>query len=333
MTYILPRLTVGLLCLAGSWLRGQCSLAEKAEVVADQGVESESNSLAEPRGVLLAAIDELARRPAISARLRQRINLFEREISGSGEFLQGPAESNWLRFVLKFQTGSNASTFEQTCDGNWLWTRRQSPLSPASVTRVDTRRVIQERAKGSRRGSPARQPPDGSDGAMDSEASLDENDVLSSPPMLGFGGLSRLLINLDSAFEFAEITEGELGDMRTLEVRGGWRRESLAKFFPEKAAEIQAGQAIDVSGLPAAVPDQVRLTLGKEDRFPYRLEYCRLSRSKDRRAASAEGTPLVVMEFFDVEFDAELDETMFEFDPGFLKVVDETELFLARTAK
>ena len=61
-------------------------------------------------------------------------------------------------------------------------------------------------------------------------------------------------------------------------VAGKWRREKLALILPDQSEAILAGQPVDFSRLPALLPTNVNMTLGRDEAFPlfpYRIEFRR----------------------------------------------------------
>jgi hypothetical protein len=88
-----------------------------------------------------------------------------------------------------------------------------------------------------------------------------------------------------------------------------------------------------MSKLAAHVPERVRLQVGRDDLFPYRLEYLRRTsvdkKNKDKSpTASDSWRELVLMEMFEVELDAPVDKSRFAYKPGNQESSDYTTDFL-----
>jgi hypothetical protein len=81
----------------------------------------------------------------------------------------------------------------------------------------------------------------------------------------------------------------------------------------------------DVGKLPDHVPTDVVVFLGASDKFPYRLEYRRISTKKN---SNPTGEPLLVMELYDVVMNLAVDPQLFHFEPGTLRVFDRTDAWL-----
>jgi hypothetical protein len=140
-----------------------------------------------------------------------------------------------------------------------------------------------------------------------------------------------LLRSLDRSFDFSRVEEGTRGTLPMLVLRGQWNPEMLARLLPDQAKAIRAGEAADLTLLPAQVPDQVTLYLGRDDMFPYCVEYLRTGRAVPTgREAQFVGAarPLMVLELFEVRLNPSLDSLQFVFNPGDLKAADVTDDYL-----
>jgi hypothetical protein len=69
------------------------------------------------------------------------------------------------------------------------------------------------------------------------------------------------------------------------------------------------------------VPDQVVVTLGRDDWFPYRIEFLRTD------GDSSES--LLVAEFYDVQWNMPLDQRLFVYQPGAAPVTEFTGQFIS----
>src|SRR5688500_15070891 len=65
---------------------------------------------------LRAAIESVERYDSIAAKVRQRAVVLEKQVVGSGTYLQGPARYNLVRFELNLQVDNRPSTLLQVCD-------------------------------------------------------------------------------------------------------------------------------------------------------------------------------------------------------------------------
>jgi hypothetical protein len=265
------------------------------------------------------AIFNLESRHSISAEISHEIDLFGQQIRGNGHYYEersGPRPR--IRLELKIPFGEKLGALdipaaEQTgslvrvCDGRYLWTYRRL-LDHEKLAQVDLDRVektIEETKK-----SP-------NEGGLDGLA--------------GAGGLSRLLRGLDASFRFEVLGETTLHGTPVVKLRGQWRPERLVRLLPAQKAAIEQGRAVDLDALPAHLPDSVLLFLGTQDLFPHRFEY-RRSRPKDAQGAGDEDADpdraIVTMTLLKVSVNLPIDPACFDYRPGDIKPIDETEQYL-----
>jgi hypothetical protein len=256
---------------------------------------------------LLRARKALAGHKTISAVIHQRIHLYEQELVGSGEYMQGPPEKNLLHFDLRLKVGQQDSYFQERCDGRFYWLQKFEDGLP-KLTRIDVKRVLAARAAAGRAG-PA-------------EASM--------AGMLGLGGVASLVDQLTEWCVFPRVAQGKLPTKAALPVivlEGGWRTERLLHWLPGEADAVSQGKPIDLGKLPPMLPDRIVVFLGRDDLFPRRIEY---SVSDSRAIARGETEPLVQLHFEDVHFDEPLDPRYFTFSGGVVPPVDDTDGYLLR---
>jgi hypothetical protein len=275
----------------------------------------------EPRQPLVRqAAASLAALESVNVKLRLRVDLFGQQLAGSGRYLQGASLSRKFRYELKLQLGDTFSSVQQVCDGQSLWIRRQIE-GPPTVARVDLAKV--DAAVDFSR--------------VDASAPRDAgpNAALPMLPLggrgLAAGGLAGVLLGLDRAFDFRTATEATIGDVPMRAVTGTWRPSRLARMLPDQKAAIEAGGRVDLSKLPVHMPDHVVVYLGRDDKFPYRIDY-RRSTDGDPLAAAIDAstaTTLVSMELFEARFGSAVDPQEFIYTPGSTPVADETAAYLA----
>jgi hypothetical protein len=232
----------------------------------------------------------LSRRYSIVAKIRHRAFLFDRELIGVGEYYQGPAASRLMRLELRMQVGRRIVQQLQVNDGRHLWTATQYEAEP-ELERIDVDRALKA-------GLAA--------GMTGPEAAI----------TLGMGGVGRLLEMLRKDFDFTESFRSELDGLPVYGITGRWKPPTFITLGIPSAEKLRPH-----------VPDQVTIYLGCDDLFPYRIDYSRTPPvAKGGEAAAPR--PLLKMEFFEVRFNAPLDETLFEFEPGKRLFVDRTDQFI-----
>jgi hypothetical protein len=256
--------------------------------------------------LLAQAAQNLYRQPALSTKIRQRVQMFGEELVGSGAYLQlGDGPDKMLRLELKLQLAGRVSSLQQVSNGVHLWTRREV-LNTKTLSFVDLEQIRRELAK-ARQNRPI-------DYAAD---------------WIVLGGLPALLKGLDENFEFAAAQAATFHGLPVWVLEGTWKPTELAKLLPEQQEAILARRAVDTRPLPPEIPDHVRLTLGVNDLFPYQLEF-RRSRPADEAGQKTVYEPMLTMELFEVQFGPQLDPLQFQYKPGTQDVADHTELYLRK---
>ncbi|MBL9124462.1 MAG: hypothetical protein JNG90_12575 [Planctomycetaceae bacterium] len=262
---------------------------------------------------MLRAMALQAQRQSVAARIRTEVQLYGQHLAGSGTYVQGPAQPGAWRLELRMQTDDGSTSLVQVCDGAQLWTYRQAADRPL-LERVDAGIVAAALARREKERSAGSAPPQMPVGLG-----------------LGYGGLPRLLRMLSEAFDYRAINEGRLEGMPVWILEGTWTPELLAVLLPEQKGAIEAGQGVQLAKLPTHIPDRVTLYLGRDDLFPYRLEYHRdhLGEKEWERAERANPPHSIVkLEWFEVRFDLPLARDQFAFDPGETKYEDATKRYL-----
>ncbi len=259
----------------------------------------------DPQKLLQHVLDTLESHKAISAKMRQRGEFFDIPILTSGVYVHAPASSHRLRMDVAMQLGDRKGGFQQIADGSELWVRRDLITKP-TIQRVELNKVLAYEKQHKPEGSPL------------------------INHLVGLGGLPRLIRSLDRSFLFNTVASTKLNDLDVYVLRGVWRNEVLARLLPDQKAAILAGKSANLVELAEQVPDEVVLYLGRDDLFPYRIEFLRTPvAQKARRGESPLATKiLLVTEFYDVQLNQFIDSSVFNFDPGATDVIDWTPNYL-----
>jgi hypothetical protein len=263
-----------------------------------------------PQARLASAIWTLQARRAVSAKIRQKIDIFGKQLIGSGTYLEQRREPvALLKLELKIQLGQNTTSLVQVCDGKYLWTYRKL-LGNGKLSRLDAIRASSALKEAEKSG--------GGDMQM----------------LPGLGGLPQLLRGLHATFDFVSAEKGTLGskprEMTVWRLEGRWKPKELARLLPDQKEAIEAGKAVDLAKLPKHLPDHIVLLLGDEDKFPYRIEYRRQLPGKTMPSCKPASRELVTMEWLDVVMDRPVDPGRFEYNPAGLKFTDTTSAFIKR---
>jgi len=250
-----------------------------------------------PKTLLDSAVRAVETPRFISARIKQQGELFGHQVTGEGRYfeLRGAIPSIYLELTV--EVGSVSTSLVQVCNGTTFWTYRKLP-NWEELSKIDAVQAVSalEHARG-------KLPPDA---------------VASSP---GLGGLARLMRGLNSRFEFTSVVADQLGGLPVWRLEGGWRPAELVRILPDQKGAIEKGRTPDFTRLPGHLPDSVTLFLGRDDCFPFRIDYLRsVPKSSPRR--------LMGLEFFELNFNGPIDASQFIFAPTNLEVKDRTDEFI-----
>lgn len=259
-----------------------------------------------PPDLLHQAIRLVEGRRSISAKVWQRAELFGKQLEGSGIYLEQRSEEGLqLRLELKFPLDGEPCVLLQVCNGRYLW-RYEKFGAAAKLERIDTWRVLQALEE---RGPPS------------SEASL--------PPWPGWGGVPRLLRALQCNFDFSPPQAAELpGGFPTLRLEGQWKSDRLAALYGGSHVAAGQGRAGDLGALPPQAPHHVMVYLGRDDLFPYRIEFRRSNPSNRNSGRTGRDPIMAVMELREVVFNVPIAREQFHYDPGTLEYTEQTDRFL-----
>ncbi|MEI6239996.1 MAG: hypothetical protein WCR51_06380 [Planctomycetia bacterium] len=286
--------------ILGGAARGQ---GGPAGSVYQRGVEADEAGKGER--IVAAAIAGLGKAESISARVRQLARVGDTVLKGAGRYVQS-GTGREQRFRLESRLSSDTETFEllEVCDGLFLWNYRKLGMQPASVQRVDVQRVYEhlEKLKIGQR------PSDG--------------------PYLG--GIQRMLALVREWFRFTTVTADDLDGMPVWTADGTWNKPLLAGILPEKAEAINGTAGITAADLPEGMPWSVRLSIGRRELFPFRIEWLAIPGPRPVTATTPEA--VAVFELYDVQLGEPIDTTAFVYKPAIDGLIDVTDQHLRELA-
>jgi len=256
--------------------------------------------------MLAQATDRLERYSSVSTKIRQQAELFGMKMIGTGIYLQGPAGSHCMRLEMKLQVENEVTSLQQVCDGTNLWILRRLGQA-ATLGRVEVAPVLDTQRRWS------------------AEVGQGTATAQTGPAGIGVGGLPRVLRSLNHSFQFADPIATKLVTLPVYEIRGVWRPDALKRMLPEKA--IAPNGMADLSKLPESVPDEVIVLLGRDDLFPYRIEYRRRKPSDDD-SEPALSQVLLIMELYEVRANETIERRLFEYQPGDMPIAELTSQYV-----
>lgn len=285
------------------------ALVVLAAVLAARAETAPPPMLPEPpeEGLLRNAARQLQEQPTLRVNLRQRSDFFGYAVTGSGSYLQKSSPRGLLlKMEWRLAIGQRMTTLQQVSDGRFLWLRRNDVPGDARLGRVDLARV---------------------------EAAWEDRPAAAGAffrtPPLAFGGLPRMLLELNQHFHFPDPRSGSMGGVPVWVLRGTWKQESLEELWPESVpADANRGAA---ATLPPHVPTHVQIVLEQADRMPRRIEYLRAvatDPSRPAEDASRQFRRLMTLEMLEIVRGEPLDDTLFFYEPGQQEIIDQTEHYL-----
>jgi len=259
---------------------------------------SAAEGAAQAERIVAASLAALGRAESISARLRQRVRVEDRVLVGAGRYVQsGLGEDQRYRYESSLQ--SDTETFEllDVCDGLFAWSYRRIGPQPPVLERLDVRR-IRDRLRQFKPG----------------------DDAPVSPYL---GGVQRTVSLLRDWFLFVSVEPAAMDDLPVWRIEGRWNPQMLAALVPTlKEAALREG-GVRPAELPDGTPWSVRLSIGKRDLFPFRIEW--LAIPGRRPVADREPEPVAVLELYDVRLGEPVDAAAFVYKPAIEGLIDLTE--------
>ncbi len=257
-------------------------------------------------------------RQSVAAKIYYRFELLGYpQMVGSGAYLEQRSDTAQLfRLDAKLQLNDGVVTLLEVFDGQGLWT--YDDLDGEKLTRVDVLQVAQ---------------------SLKAKMELPQVGEIGKWP--GLGGLSRLLRELNSAFDFETAEEaaftltdgGRQREMPVWRLRGSWKPDRLAQLLPDQAEAIQQGKPARLEKLPDHLPDHVVVYLGQDDLFPYQIDYRRQRHKRLWERDSDESKSMVIIQFPEVSLDVAIPRGEFTYRPGGLTPTDGTAAFIAKLEK
>lgn len=253
----------------------------------------------DPEVVIRRAIWQAVWGEPVSARVRQRIAMYGRELVGVGSYHHAGEGSAKVKWQMRLAAGDAVTNFLQISDGRLLWTSQQVNET-IELSRLDLGRIREQIG-------PVRQ----SD--------------LSNPLLameLAIGGQAELLRNVYHRYRWDSAVPTKI-DQYPVWILSGEIRQTA----PIPAARAPIDQAMLQPSVSGLLPQRVRLAIGRTEQFPFfphRIEYFR------QRVEKSQVTWEMVnsVEFFEVSKPKELGAEIFQYE-----VRDSVELIQDDTVK
>lgn len=301
-------ITVAIVAVASALVDTAGTVAQPPEA-ARETVYSRSGSVTtapeqagQAERILSAALAGLGRAESISARVRQRVRIGEHVLVGAGRYLQlGTGIDQRFRYETSMQCDTENFELLEVCDGVFGWSYKRLGTNQPQLERIDVRRVREKLEQ------------------------LQVIDRLGASPYLG--GIQRSLALLRQWFRFDAVESATIDDVAAWSVMGHWHADSLAALLPEQAEAIKAAGGIAPAQLPDGMPWSVRLSIGKRDLFPFRIEW--LAIPGRRPVTDAPPEPIAVLELYDIQLGGPVDASAFVYRPAIEGLIDITDGYVS----
>ena len=255
--------------------------------------------------IVATALGGLARADSLSARIRQRVRIGDRVVVGAGRYSQlGTGIDQRFRYEMSMQSDTETFDILEVCDGVFYWNYKRMGPNPPQLERLDVRRVREKLER------------------------LGVADHLGTSPYLG--GIQRSLALTRQWFRFDGVESAAIDDVSVWSVTGIWQPDLLAGLLPDQAEAIRAAGGIEPSLLPDGMPWSVRLSIGKRELFPLRVEW--LGIPGTRPVASTVIEPIAVLEIYDVQIGGPVDASAFVYKPAVEGMIDVTDGYVKNLA-
>jgi outer membrane lipoprotein-sorting protein len=202
---------------------------------------------AEPPTAAEQALDDAAKKVAalksISAVIFESVEMLKTKFSITGKYLKAPGNRTRLELIVDENLpDAEKSTMLQNCDGEWLWDY-QKVLESRNYRKMKIGRILEKL----------------------NSPELDDAFREQALNQLGFAGPDILLIGLRKAVKFDQKEAEKLDGKPVWLLKGTWRsRDGL--LGPNQQA------LPPTAPLPAYVPSLVKVWVGQEDGWPYKIE-------------------------------------------------------------
>ncbi len=280
---------------------------------------TESVRVSGPQLIRDAAIRVLNCR-SISAQLRHRMDLYGRDLVGSGMYHQARLDRDLLfRTELQVPIAGGLMSLMQVCDGRYVWTRTTRPSGDGTTAATPLETCVD--AGSVEKLLDPKHAADFPQGNGIQSNGIQSNGMEAMAP-LGLGGL---LFQLSNRFRFGEPTASEVAGVKVWLLHGIWDERSAvapdAVSSAAAASQTPRDKPAAAAPMPPSMPHSVTLAVGADDLFPYIIEY----RQKVKFESEKDGSSGIVLrsneriimaiEFFEVEFNAPYNPQVYVFRP------------------
>jgi outer membrane lipoprotein-sorting protein len=248
----LPALGIAALIPLASWAQGPAAPApagsvENLQAQAKAKADAAANEVPTAAELTIdEATKKLAALKSVSCDITQKVDMLDQKFEIGGRYLRAPNNHVLLRLKVTGLPDAEGVML-QVCDGTTLWDYQQI-LDAQSYQKTTITKVLEKL----------------------SAPELDEAIRAEVKARLGFAGPDELLKGLRKYVKFDQKESTTLDGKPVWMLVGAWKNPAAMIQNPQQQA--QAPPRLPMIGqLPAYIPSLVRVYIGKEDGWPYKI--------------------------------------------------------------
>lgn len=201
--------------------------------------------------LMLNALRQCVWGPPVRSRVSQSIKLFDRHLTGYGQYAQAGQGTGKLKMSIRFAAGDQLNSFDQISDGIVIYTYHLiGEVSERS--RVDLGRVRERLG--------------------DVTQAHTEDPIIAM--YLGIGGQAELLRKLCQQYTWVDVRPDKIGDINVW-----WLTGELSTTPPTMRAFAEIDMLLTMGNRSGLLPQTVRVAIGRGEPMPlwlYRVAQTRL---------------------------------------------------------
>ncbi|MCH2183379.1 MAG: hypothetical protein MK108_15375, partial [Mariniblastus sp.] len=259
-----------------------------------------TTTLTESQALLERSANSMVESPPVESTVVLTVDLFDQQLVTEGKYIQLGQGSRKSRLDFEYQD-EDIGRLTQICDGRFFYSLQESSQGK-NLNFVDLYQL----------------------------AKADQQALMANPTAwMATGGLSSLLQHLAQAFEFEPISQGEVGGIPTLVLRGTWKLPYLKRLMENQVEPTWLDPPIQWDLLPPQLPHSVEVHLGADEflpLFPYQITFSQYGSTGDTKTSRS----IVRFEMTEISKLESVDQQWFIVQSGDSTQVDLTEELASR---
>jgi hypothetical protein len=256
------------------------------------------------RQLLRSAASNLFNSNPLHASARLTVQMFDQKIEAQGQYWQLGQGSASARLEFVYGDPKQPQSVLQICHRGFYY-RFQSKLGQPELQIADLAQI----------------------------ADVDQNQLVANrQTWMSTGGLSNLMEQLATNFEFGTVESGQIGQTPCWRLRGGWNQDRLRELLTGQVKSTLIQKQILWDQLPKQIPHSCEVLLGGDDYFPlfpYRVSYFQ----RQEGTTKPQEVAVMVLEFFEVDREAAVPEEQFQVRTDTMLPIDLSRHFTDRVRR